>query len=311
MLSRIAESLYWVGRYVERAEDTARILDVQVHHHLEDPSVAEGPACRDLLGAMGMGVPSGPLDTARVARLLTYGNGDASTIVGALRAARENARGAREAISTEIWECLNTTYHGLPSVTERRGLHTFFAWVKERAALMAGLADSTMSRDEGWHFLALGRTLERVDMTTRLIAARSRRPVEPAEWITTLRCCSGHEAFLRSYHRAVDPSLVVEFLMLDRLFPRSALHALGAAQRYLAFLDPGSGRAGAGGEARRVIGRACTDLEFVTLDALMADLPGYLTRIQLACLEAGNSIASRFFRVSAEADWGLERAGLG
>jgi uncharacterized alpha-E superfamily protein len=309
VLSRIAESLYWMGRYVERAEDTARILDVHVHHHLEDPSVEEEPAGRVLLGAMGLSIPPGPLDTARVARVLTYGTGDAASIVGALRAARENARGVREAISTEMWECLNATYNALPKDAVALGLHAFFAWVKERAALMAGLADSTMSRDDGWHFLVLGRSLERVDMTTRLIASRSARPVAPAEWVTTLRCCSGHEAFLRTYHRAVEPSLVVEFLMLDRLFPRSAFHGLGEAQACLAELDPDSGRAGAGGEAKRVVGRARTDLEFATLDQLMADLPGYLTRLQLACLEAGNHVASRFFRPAAEIDLGLARAG--
>lgn len=314
MLSRIAESLYWVGRYVERAEDTARILDVQVHHHLEDPSTAEEPACRDLLGAMGISVPSGPLDTARVASLLTSGTGDTSSIVGALRAARENARGAREAMSSEIWECLNSTYNALPRDTESPptvGLHSFFRWVKERAALMAGLADSTMNRDDGWHFLLLGRSLERVDMTTRLIAARSRRPVATAEWVSTLKCCSGHEAFLRTYQRSVESSLVVEFLLLDRLFPRSAFHALGEAKRCLAELEPDSGRAGVGGEATRVIGRARTDLEFVRLDQLMADLPGHLARLQMACMEAGNTIAGRFFRVATEIDWSLERAGAG
>lgn len=174
---------------------------------------------------------------------------------------------------------------------------------------MAGLVDSTMSRDEGWHFLVLGRALERVDMTTRLVASRSGRALAPAEWVTTLRCCSGHEAFLRTYRRGVEASLVIEFLVLDRLFPRSAFHALGQAQQALAELDPDSGRAGVGGEARRVVGRARTELEFVTLHNLMTDLPGQLARLQLACFEAGNSITTRFFRVATEADWSLARAG--
>ncbi|MGH9071012.1 MAG: alpha-E domain-containing protein [Acidimicrobiales bacterium] len=312
--NRRTESLYWMGRYVERAEDTARILDVQVHHHLEDPSLAEELVGVDLLAAMGVSAPSGLLDTSRVAGILTYGTGDPSSIVGALRAARENARGAREAMSSEIWECLNSTYNALPRSSESPptvGLHSFFSWVKERAALMAGLADSTMNRDEGWQFLLLGRSLERVDMTTRLIAARSRRPVAQSEWVSTLRCCSGHEAFLRTYHRSVESSLVVEFLLLDRLFPRSAFHALGEARRCLAELEPDTGRSGVGSEATRVIGRARTELEFVRLDQLMVDLPGHLARLQMACMEARNTIAARFFRVATEVDWSLARAGAG
>src|SRR5437588_1990337 len=99
MLSRIAESLYWVGRYVERADDTARILDVHVHRRLEDPAVEEDPACRGLLGVMGVPSPGGPVDTAAMIDILAFRSADPSSIAGALTAARENARSAREATS--------------------------------------------------------------------------------------------------------------------------------------------------------------------------------------------------------------------
>ncbi|MDQ3354061.1 MAG: alpha-E domain-containing protein, partial [Actinomycetota bacterium] len=115
MLSRIAESLYWVGRYVERAEDTARILDVHVHHLLEDPAVEEEMACRTLLDVMGMTSDADPVDVAAMNQVLAFDPSDRGSIVGALRAARDNARGAREALSSEMWECLNATYNGLSS----------------------------------------------------------------------------------------------------------------------------------------------------------------------------------------------------
>ena len=124
MLSRVAESLYWIGRYVERAEDTARLLDVHVHTLLEDPWVDEATACRDLLGVMGVPVPDGTVDARRTVQLLGFGRGDTSSIVGALGGARENARGVREAISSELWESLNATYHSLRSqeaAAERHG----------------------------------------------------------------------------------------------------------------------------------------------------------------------------------------------
>lgn len=312
MLSRIAESLYWVGRYVERAEDTARILDVHVHRRLEDPSVEEDAACKGLLGVMGLPPPSGPVDTAALIDRLAFDRAATASIAGALVAARENARSARDSISSEMWECLNATYNALPAVIARvagSSPHAFFAYVKERAAILAGLADSTMSRDDGWRFLVLGRSLERVDMTARLLAATFVDAAGPSEWVTTLRSCSAHEAFLRTYRRRVEPDLVVEFLLLDRLFPRSAFHALGQAEECLAALQPGAGRAGLDDEARRILGRARTELEFRRVHELVADLPAYLGSLQSSCSEAGGAVAGRFFRQGAPVEWSLDVAG--
>ena len=313
MLSRIAESLYWMGRYVERAEDVARILDVHVHQRLEDPSVEDDTAARALLAVMGVPAPGHHLDVAALTDVLAFSTGDGCSIRGALTAARENARGTREAISTEMWECLNATHNALPamvSAAATTGPHRFFAYVKERAAILAGLADSTMSRDDGWRFLVLGRSLERVDMTARLLSATfGGHDRGHPELVATLRSCSAHEAFLRTYRRGVDTSRVTEFLLLDRLFPRSAFHALGVAEVCLAELQPGSGRAGLDDEARRILGRARTDLEFRRVDELLADLPLHLRTLQKACADAGEAVARRFFRQSDPMEWSLEGVG--
>ena len=306
MLSRIAESLYWVGRYVERAEDIARILDVHVHHLLEDPSVAEEHACTALLGVMGVPPPDGQVDVSLVIDTLAFDPVSPSSIVGALTAAHENARGARDALSSEMWECLNATKNSLSKRMARAagaGPHGFFSYVKARASMMAGLADSTMSRDDGWRFLVLGRSLERVDMTTRLLLARFTQPSGPTEWITTLRCCSAHEAFLRTYRRAVDPSLVAEFLVLDRLFPRSAFHAITVAEQCLAELGPTTGRSGLSDEARRVLGAARAQLEFHSVDDLIRDMPDHLQALQNSCADASHAVATRFFRHTAPLEW--------
>jgi uncharacterized alpha-E superfamily protein len=306
VLSRIAESLYWVGRYVERAEDVARILDVHVHHLLEDPSVAEENACTALLGVMGVHPPEGTVDVELVLDTLAFDAVSPSSIVGALTAAHDNARGARDALSSEMWECLNATKNSLSTHVVRAataGPHGFFRHVKERASMMAGLADSTMSRDDGWRFLVLGRSLERVDMTTRLLLARFTQPSGQIEWITTLRCCSAHEAFLRTYRKAVDPSLVAEFLLLDRLFPRSAFHALAVAEQCLADLGPSAGRSGLSDEARRVLGAARAQLEFQSVDDLIRDMPDHLQALQGSCADASAAVASRFFRQTAAVAW--------
>jgi uncharacterized alpha-E superfamily protein len=307
MLSRIAESLYWIGRYVERAEDTSRILDVQFHRLLEDPWIDEDAACRALLAVMGAPADDDePLDAMLVCELLAYDEANPNSIVGALSAARDNARGAREAIPSEMWECLNATWYAMTDESRlARGLgpHGFFRYIKERASILAGLADSTLSRDDGWRFLVLGRSLERVDMTSRLLSARWGDAGGSPGWVTTLRCCSAHEAYLRTYRRAVDASLVAEFLLLDRLFPRSVFHALSTAEGCLADLDPFTGRAGVEVEARRILGRARTELEFQNTNDLLGDLPAHLARVQVACRDAGIAVANRYFHHTAPIEW--------
>jgi uncharacterized alpha-E superfamily protein len=310
VLSRIAESLYWVGRYVERADDTARILDVHLHHILEDPTVDEGVACRMLFDAMGATGSSDEVDANTLTRVLAFDRRNTCAIVGALVAARENARGSREILSSEMWQCLNTTYHSLDEQVEGGGperLHAFFSWVKERGAIVAGLADSTMTRDDAWRFLVLGRSLERVDMTARLLWASFGDPSGTPDWVTTLRSCSALEAFVRTYRRAANASLVAEFLLLDRLFPRSALFSLSLAERCLAELDPRSGRAGLEDEARRVLGRARNALEFAQVSELLGDLPSHLRSLQTACATASDAVAQRFFHHTA-VEYNLEAA---
>lgn len=310
MLSRVAESLYWVGRYVERAEDTARLLDVHVLSLLEDPWVDEAAACRDLLAVMGVSV-AGPADARATTARLAFDPRDASSIVGALAAARENARGVREAVSSELWECLNATYHALPAqqaAAERHGPHGFFRFVRERSAMVAGLLDTTMPRDDGWRFLVLGRSLERVDMTSRLLWARAGRGGGSSGWVGLLRSCSAHEAYLRTYRAAVEADRVLEFLVLDRLFPRSVYAALVQAESCLTELDPSSGRAGIVDDAKRLLGRARTDLEFRTATDLMTDLPELLDGLQQTCHDVGDAVSRRYFHHAAAISWAVESA---
>jgi uncharacterized alpha-E superfamily protein len=313
MLARNAESLYWIGRYVERADDTARILDVSVHQLLEDATVNPDATSRQLLAVLGIEPPNGEsLDVWSLTELVAYSGDHAGSIVSSVNSARENTRGAREVVSTEMWECLNAMWNAVPErqrYARMMGPHAFFSFVEERAAMFAGLADSTMSRDDGWLFLILGRSLERVDMTARLLSASFGDRSVPVDLVSTLRCCSAHEAFLRTYRRRVEPDLVAEFLLLDRLFPRSAFHALGQAEECLAELQPGASRSGLDDEARRILGRARTELEFRRVHELIADLPAYLCSLQAACSEAGDAVARRFFRQSAPLEWSLEVVG--
>ncbi len=195
--------------------------------------------------------------------------------------ARAGARGIREVISSEMWECLNVTGHALAGqkrAAERLGPHVYLRYIRERSALFFGLADSTMSHDDAWRFLVLGRSLERADMTARLLLARMSAP-DDLDWPVLLRACGAHESFIRTHGWAAEPSSVAEFLLLDRLFPRSVVHALTTAEECLAALNPGPTRAGVDDSARRPVGRLRNRLEYADPKQLTAQLPELLSTL--------------------------------
>jgi uncharacterized alpha-E superfamily protein len=312
MLSRIAESLYWIGRYVERADGTARILDAHVHGSFSglDPILVD-QGCHRLFAVMGVTAPAGDtlLTTADVMRTLGYADTQPSSVAASLLAARENARGVREVISAEMWECLNATYLRLPGerrAAQRRGPDGFLAFIRRRAALFAGYVDSTMSRDDGWRFLVLGRNLERVDMTARLLSSEFSRSHPEASSVLLLRSCGGYEAFLREYRGQITAAGAVHFLVGDPVFPRSLLHALTEAEEVLVGLEPSAGPRGVTGQSRRVVGATRARLAYAAPDALVAELPDVLSEVQAAMVRAHTAVAERFFRQVAPVAWSAE-----
>lgn len=309
MLSRIAESTFWIGRYLERADSTARILDVHVQMLVEDPWVDEARACTSLMEVMGVDGDTEATSAAQVLAQLAYDQANPSSIAGSLSAARENARGTRETISAEIFEALNSTWIDLPEQrrrADRFGPHGFFAWVRESTAIMSGLVDSTMSRDESWTFLTLGRSLERADMTARLLMLRTLPGGRAPTWGTLLRSCGAYESYLRTYRGPVQEARAAEFLMVDRLSPRSVFAALSNAERCLAMLDPAAGRSGVADEARRLLGRARADLEFRSPGDLLADFSADLEGLQATCSMVNEAIAARYFPRIAQLTWSTD-----
>jgi uncharacterized alpha-E superfamily protein len=306
LLSRIAETLFWTGRYVERADDTARMVDVYVHRLLEEPRADEDGDCRALLSVLGMAEPAGPLDIGATIYQLAYDTRSPSAIAGATLAARAGARSVRDVISSEMWECLNVTGLGLAAQrrsAERLGPHVYLRFIRERSALFFGLADSTMSHDDAWRFLVLGRSLERVDMTARLLLARMPDTPYDAGWPMLLRACGAYESFIRSHGWTGGQNEAAEFLILDRLFPRSVLHTLGTAEECLAALDPEAGRAGMADPARRPIGALRTRLEYSRTDLPADQLAELLGTFQQACLQASEAIAERYFSYAEPVVW--------
>ena len=310
MLARNAEALYWIGRYVERADDTARILDVTVHQLLEDSSVDPDHISRVLLQVLGIEAPDSELDVWSLTDLVAFSYnppGDGSSIVDAISAARENARSAREVTSTETWECLNTTFNALGErerAAKRLGPHEFLSFIEGRAAMFAGLADSTLSRDDGYRFMVLGRAIERVDMTVRMLLSRVGVSAASPAWVTVLRSAGAHDTYLRTYRGVLDANRVVEFILLDRLFPRSIFYSLKLAEHSLdELLHSRGSRIGAVSEAQRLLGRARSELEFVRPGVLLESLEMRLAGLQKSCSDVGEALSAQYFHAVPWVAW--------
>lgn len=304
MLSRIAESLFWIGRYVERADGTARLLDVHLQLLLEDPWVDEDTACRSLLKVIGSDAQfDQPMDRHMLMNALTVDRNDPSSIASALGAARENARRVREIVSTELWECLNTTRSRMPRKVALDRAHDFFGWVRERTALAVGIVESSTSRDEAWTFFTLGRSLERVDMTARLLATSELTQASGPSWTTILRSCGAYEAYLRTYRGVPSATNAAEFLLLDRIFPRSVIFAISRAEKCLADLAPATARVGVTDDALRALGQLRTNLEYRSAPAILANLTDEMHALQDGINAVSESIRTRYFPVNVLPSW--------
>lgn len=303
MLSRIAESLFWIGRYVERAEDTCRILDVHLQRSVEDPTVDPALTAESLFTAMGLDGEV-PVDDRGVLSRLCYSPDWDSSIVSALAGAREAARRARETVSVEMWEGINTTYHEVTSGSFPR-LRPLLAFrmVRERCAVISGLADQTMIHDEGWQFLQLGRSIERVDMTSRLISMAAVTVDSSIAWNNVLRGCGAHHAFIRAYGGDPLPRDAAGFLLLDRMFPRSVWSSLTSALDALEALSPGAVRVSITNKAALLLGQARAELEYRAPDDLLVDIAERMVALQEVCAEASDAVRTEYFEGSNARHW--------
>jgi len=325
MLSRIAESLFWIGRYLQRSEYTARILDSHIDLVNESSDLDADQVLRALLHVMdqpvaaapdsgageagGQGGSDGRVTVAAILRTLVYDTNNPSSTDGALFAARENARRAREVISTELWETLNTTRL---QITEQqtwawRATHEHFVWVRERVAQAKGIIDSDTSRDDCWNFLVLGMAIEGADMTARLVLTQTELGELGPSWVTLLRSCNAYEAYIRAVGGLGDDRQIAAFLLRDQLFPRSILSSLTTCDNMLASLEGQQStvysRTIALSEARQSLGKARALLAYTDFDALLAELPEFMEQIEQSCSHASDCIRVRYFPSGSLAEW--------
>jgi uncharacterized alpha-E superfamily protein len=311
MLSRVADSIYWMSRYIERAENVARFVDVTLNLMLDlpDRSHAQWRPLVDITGdTEAFSKRYGEANQRNVTQFLTFDLDNINSILSCLRAARENARSVREVISSEMWEQLNQSYLMVSAAAATRGYLTdpqeLCASVKLGAQMFAGVTDATMSHGEGWHFCRLGRKLERADKTSRILDVKYflllptvhdiGTTVDDVQWAAVLRSASAFEMYHKRHGR-IAPSRIVEFLLLDREFPRAIQYCLMAARESVHAISgtpPGMFRS----PVERVLGLLCSDLAYAEIDDIIAaGLHEYLDELQTKMNQVGQHIRDTFF----------------
>jgi uncharacterized alpha-E superfamily protein len=315
MLSRTADHLFWMSRYTERAENTARMLDVNYQTSLLPQSKAVAQAgwqglltISELKPAYEAKYPGHSINPTDVMDFMVRDEQNPSSIISCLQNARENARAVRGSLTTEVWETQNQTYlevlRMLKSGDFEREPAQFFEWVKFRSHLSRGVTLGTMLQDEAFHFLRLGTFLERADNTARLIdvkfhavetdfmgaADEKDQEYDFYHWSAILRSVSGFEVYRKVYRDVIRPERVAELLILRPDMPRSLLGCLNEVMSNLALVssDPAS-------ETRRRAGKLCADLQYARIDEILANgLHAYLTQFLDRVNEIGAHISREF-----------------
>lgn len=310
MLSRVANSLYWMSRYVERAESTVRLVDVNLQllldfRNLDDRTLKKH--WMPVVESTGDQEPFArlyPKATGQtVTDFLVFQTANPNSIVSSVIQARENARMVRDQVSVEVWEELNRMYLFLQSTDSRKmwrsSPHDFFAQIKATALQLHGLTDTTQVRNEGWHFVQAGRYLERADKTSRLLDVRHTATPQGAGQPTqeevlglsaVLRSSSGWDAYKQLYGSDVRLESVAELLLLSEDFPRSVrfcVQQLNSALRRISGV--GDGRFS--NDAEKLCGRLLAELQFSNVaDLFDPDIHRYIDRLQTKLNAIGDAL---------------------
>jgi uncharacterized alpha-E superfamily protein len=308
MLARVAESIYWMSRYVERAENVARFIEVNLNLMLDQPagSAQQWKPLVDTTGdAADFAKRYGVASKQNVIQFLTFDRENGNSILSCLRAARENARSVREIISSEMWEKVNEFYlmmnsaeAGSPDPQE------LFASVRMAGHLFAGVTDATMTHNESWNFCRLGRMLERADKTSRILdvkyflllptAADVGTTSDDIQWAAVLRSASAFEMYMKRHGR-IAPESVVDFLLLEKEFPRAIQYCLMRARESVHAIS-GTPVGMSRHPVERLLGDLCSELAYARIEAIIeAGLHEHLDLLQTKMNHVGDGVSETFF----------------
>ena len=311
MLSRVANSIYWMARYIERAENIARFVDVNLHLMLDNPVENKGhwePLVIISGDHESFKEKYGDASRDNVINFLTFDRDNPNSILSSVLAARENGRTVREVISSQMWEQINKFYF-LILDAEKSGValdtpYDFYNKIKQESHLFIGITDTTMSHGEAWHFDRLGRLLERADKTSRILDVKYYMllprvedvgtPIDNIGWAALLNSASAFEMYRKKY-RTITPTDVARFLILDAKFPRSIRYSLHKAQVSLHEIT-GTVIGTFTNKAERRLGRLRSDLDYANIDEIISvGLHEFLDDFQTKLNGVGDAIFDTFF----------------
>ncbi|MDQ3248669.1 MAG: alpha-E domain-containing protein [Chloroflexota bacterium] len=314
MLSRVADSLYWMSRYLERAEHTARLIDVHLNHTLDQSNAPEARRQR-LLASLHIPAPEDGLDNDyALAQWVTFERSNANTITARIATARDNARQVREQISTEMWEQLNQLFLFISEANMEQVWadqpHEFYQAVKKGAHLFRGITDSTMNHGQGWHFIQLGCFIERTVTLARLLEvewqaliAEDKPAAQRANHLALLcllKSCTAFEAYSKVYTANLQVRPVAEFLLLNREFPHSIGFAIGMIQTALNAIAA-STDSHKSARVYRLAGRLHATFNYGQIDEIINDdLCTHLAAVQAQCIQIHDAIYQLFITYPIE-----------
>jgi uncharacterized alpha-E superfamily protein len=315
MLSRVADGLYWMSRYLERAAQTARLVDVEFQLWLDQTPEAAAERWKFLFEALRVPAPEGVVDPTRLLNSLVFSRKNASSIVSCISTARENLRHVREQCSSEMWEQLNRLYLEAVDTWPEDGWmqksRAFFHAVQEGAHLFQGITDGTMGHGEGWQFIQLGRYVERTDTLAALMETHFKRVARPAdqavesaeylEWVGLLRSCVAFEAYCKVYTAEIRPLRVAEFLLLNSEFPHSVRFSVDRVNAALHVIGDLTGRREK--LPTRIAGRLRAQLSFSQIEEVLAEgSHSYLENVRSECAQIHGAIHQIYFDYSIESE---------
>lgn len=327
MLSRVADSIYWMSRYVERAENIARFVDVTFNLILDQPEHADSQwePLVYITGDQAQYRESyGSSTASNVINFLVFDTNYPGSILSCLMAARENARTVREAISSEAWEQINSFYHMVRGASKSDGSSQtapeFFDSIREQSQLFNGILDATLSHASGWHFANLGRLLERADKTSRILDVKYftllpdpdsvGTTLDDLQWSSVLRSVSGFETYRKQFH-TITIQRVVEFLVLDRFFPRAIQFCVNHADESLHAIS-GSPQNTFQNSAEQKLGRLKADMAYSDVESIVGTgLHEFIDDFQIKLNAIADSIRDNFFalRPVESSGSGIQRQG--
>ena len=305
--------MYWMSRYLERAEHTARLLDLTLNQALDQSPDVARQRWQLVLASLRAPVPE-TVEAYPVTQLLTFDTENKDSLVSCINAGRENARQIREQISSEMWEQLNHLYldvrrADIASIYAQP--HGFYGPIKQASHMFQGVTDSTIMRNEGWHFIQLGRYIERASATATLLDVHLRALLNQPEqttygqdyisWVALLKSCTSFEAYCQTYTADLRPERIAEFLLLNPELPRSVRFSVDTMQVSLEALARLSG-ARKTGRSQRLAGKMRATLDYAQVDEIIADdIHAFLQNIQRQCSQIHTAVLQQYIAYSIDA----------